>query len=1224
MLSVLKPNESIYDITKFYRKISRINLLKQKKNILNKISLPKLPNSKKSGKDLAKSLSISGKNNFKIHKINLNYTKNFENNLSDITNHNIFENKQVLSENNIKLPEVYKKKNYFSENNSPIKNKNDEHFLYLKYEGDDNNINEIKNKIYIKIYPHKIIHSLKNIINNNEILINNLEQKINKIMVDKYTTMTNLNRFSTTYFKTIDVDYNEILNNAEKKYILLTENNKNPQKHIFRIKNVFLENIIKNTITHTVEVVNKKNQIMLKEDLEDELNYQLDLLKKFFINAINNRKTDKTEKTQKENKFIKIKKYLLKSFNNNIFQNFDETRNITNCFINKRTEGYLTERNNKNKEIFNLFKKQLDMTKYQSIHNLYNNIVTYNHNNISQNKIILEDKKTNTENESNKIKKINNNLNNKKSGLLYFYMNYQEIKDDLNLNNIKKGNYNNEYIFDLGPNLKFVEFDEIIDEINNINIHKKNNITKSINNEAIFLKMLSEKSILNKIKFNHVKNKNIPKLFKDNISSRRSIFIKSKLSSNIDILKKLGNKLHKKIKIKIGRNKKYEKLNSSFETNKTEYIEKSKKEKFTKDSLLTENYQINTETNSSVFSDIPSDFSMSYSEIKKEKEEKTKKIRQIAQNKEFYDESNILDIDELFFNIKKNKNKEENMINKEEDSKENIKIKEKDLPIKKEDDKDNNKEKEFIKIEDNKKINVEKNINITNIFIKNKIKKRQIKKIHINDEKEQIKSKFSNNTNITNKTLINKEHTKTNISKDKQKSKEVINKKDNNLQNMTNKSIKSNKKEIQNNENNESNLIKKEEIEQIKNIEKIRINSQRKNKNEKSINRKRFKSEKQLTSKKAHKKRNKSKIKEFDIEGSTDKGSFRYNYKDDIDKNKNLYEELMNFFNDKYNIPGKNNKIKIKKILYKSFSQKLNYNLSSNTSFSEEYYSIHKTKTNIYNEIDKDQLIINKSFSFIETRNDKKLILLRSLLNHILHKKNTNTKQIKDSINKLFSSSGIKTINRTPYKYDMKKKRKMSFDYYGNNVSKRNHRLLMEKYFSSGVKIPPKRYKDDNDISLNFSKNFMRNKVFKKKINKKKGFKDFLNNYDIYESNQLWIEKFENNKRENEIIRNIIESKREMKRKNVEESEKEFNNFKSYINNLKKMTEEQFKYDAIGFIFKIKSDLDKYQLSNKVKRINEFKKFLKTNEINKLNNNKSILKNVLFQSNCIFCTDKNF
>ena len=97
-----------------------------------------------------------------------------------------------------------------------------------------------------------------------------------------------------------------------------------------------------------------------------------------------------------------------------------------------------------------------------------------------------------------------------------------------------------------------------------------------------------------------------------------------------------------------------------------------------------------------------------------------------------------------------------------------------------------------------------------------------------------------------------------------------------------------------------------------------------------------------------------------------------------------------------------------------------------------------------------------------------------------------------------------------------------------------------------------------------------------------------------------------------------------MKRKNVEESEKEFNNFKSYINNLKKMTEEQFKYDAIGFIFKIKSDLDKYQLSNKVKRINQFKNFLKTNEINKLNNNKSILKNVLFQSNCIFCTDKNF
>ena len=62
MLSVLKPNESIYDIKKFYRKISKINLLRQKKNVLNKISLPKLSDSKKLERDLAQSLSISGKN----------------------------------------------------------------------------------------------------------------------------------------------------------------------------------------------------------------------------------------------------------------------------------------------------------------------------------------------------------------------------------------------------------------------------------------------------------------------------------------------------------------------------------------------------------------------------------------------------------------------------------------------------------------------------------------------------------------------------------------------------------------------------------------------------------------------------------------------------------------------------------------------------------------------------------------------------------------------------------------------------------------------------------------------------------------------------------------------------------------------------------------------------------------------------------------------------------
>ena len=76
------------------------------------------------------------------------------------------------------------------------------------------------------------------------------------------------------------------------------------------------------------------------------------------------------------------------------------------------------------------------------------------------------------------------------------------------------------------------------------------------------------------------------------------------------------------------------------------------------------------------------------------------------------------------------------------------------------------------------------------------------------------------------------------------------------------------------------------------------------------------------------------------------------------------------------------------------------------------------------------------------------------------------------------------------------------------------------------------------------------------------------------------------------------------------------------ITDLNNMSEEQLRYDTIRFIFKIKADPENIKLSKKVSRINGFKKYIKNNEIIKLNNNESILQNVLFQPNCIFYTDK--
>ena len=1234
MLSALNPNESVYDITKFYKKLNRLNLLKKQKNIFNKVSLPKLSGSKLLEKNLAQSISISGKNSFKVHKIDLNYNK-IQNNFSDITNSNIYENKQVLSENNIILPEVQKKKNFFSENNSPQKTQTNYcNYLYLQYKGENYNGNIMKNKIFIKIFPHKIIHSLKKIINTDEDMINNLEKSINKIMVDKYTTMSHLNSNLTSDFKTLEVDYNEILKNAEHKYILLTENNNNSSKHLFRIKNVFLENIIKNVITHTVEIRNNKNQVILKEDLENELNNQLELLKNFFYNALKyikrNKVSDKYDKVDiKNTKFIKIKKHLIKTYNKIILQNFDENENNINSNINRSNQGYLTERNNRNTQIFNIFKKKLGMTKYQSIHNLYNNIISSN--DTTQNMKELEDKKISTDNEpiknnKNIKEKIKSNKN--KLGLIKFYENYQELKDDLNINNIKKENSNHKYIFELGPNLKLVEFDEIYEEINNINSKTKNNITKSINNEAYFFKMLSDKNISNRINFEHIKNKNISKkIFKEKINKKnipiKKILPKTRLNINLDILKELGNKLHKKIKVKIGTKKnKTKKNNKSFDSNKTEYPHKNKSKDDLNYSILTENKIINTETNSSMFSDIPSDFTMSYSEIQREKKEKTKKIREIAENKENLNESNIIDIDELFFNINKIKEKT-NFFKKESIELDEEKDKDEE-EIKGKDDDNENIKQEVIK--DSKKNNIKKEVNMTNVLIKNMIKKRQIKYLHFNDKKEKTKSKNSINSNSTNKTLNNKEINK---SLNKEQPKEIINNKekpDDKKIPKNNEQIanKSDIKETQDTKDKNQTIIKKEVLPEKE--DKNKTAAEKRRKTERKINTRRLKNERRTTNKRSRTRRNKTKNTELNNE-SNEKNSEEKN-KEDI--NNYSYEQLMIFFNDRFNIPGKNNKIKIKKILYKSFSIQMNLTFSYRNTFSDYYYSTQKTKTHNINEIEKDKLIRNKSFSFTETKNDKKLILLKPILKHILHKRNKNTKQINDSVNKIFSVSyvslsEIKTPKKTRNIKDIRIKKKMSFDYYGNNENKKNHRLLIEKYFSQNNKIEKIYYRDDNDLFLNYSKNFIGNKFFKKKKNKKKGFRDFLNDDDIYENNnKFWLDKFEKNKRENDIIRSIIEAKRQKKRKNIEDAENQFINLKSYIKELKNMTEEQFKYDTLRFIYKIKSEPEKYEITTKVKRINGFKNYIKTNEMNKLNNNKSILKNVLFQSNCVFYTDKIF
>ena len=327
------------------------------------------------------------------------------------------------------------------------------------------------------------------------------------------------------------------------------------------------------------------------------------------------------------------------------------------------------------------------------------------------------------------------------------------------------------------------------------------------------------------------------------------------------------------------------------------------------------------------------------------------------------------------------------------------------------------------------------------------------------------------------------------------------------------------------------------------------------------------------------------------------------------------YYRLMILINKNLNIPGKVNKIQTN-LLFKSNS--LNDIINSKCEISFE-----------------NNNELNKSFSFIETKNDKKLILLRPILKHCLDKRNKDIKVLKNTIYRLFSLSSniIKDSNsgkeNEVENKKIKRKNFISFDYYGNYESYTNHKKLIDKYFNKNIKSEEKFfYYDDNDLLLG-SKDAIKPKKFKKKINKNFGLKGFRQlmmemKEEDKDSQSLW-ENFEKNKKlENEKIKEIIKKAKEKEKKMREENENRFKNFKSKINFLKSMNDEQLKYDAIRVIFKIKPSKEKLDILNKVKRINEYKNFIKNNEENKKETNKSILKNLFFQPNCIFHSDKIF
>ena len=1331
MLTAFKPDDNIYDMKKFYirKNLIKLNSKKRKFPIINvKNSTSNIKIEPLTQREIHSNINLDTLNN-SIRDNNFipsrcKFSSKVLLNDSGLLNSNVNKNRSGFS-SNVFLPKL----NSLSNEKNKIKINHNKrcNYLYLKYEGEEF-INEAKNKIYIQINPHKIINSIEKIIKNNkiyEIIFNKLNTNNNlqkpgkylKININNNNLNSNvINNLSTNnnsldnnniinsnrnenneidnfleennYFSNSDTEYN-----SNEKYDYLIRTNK------INVKKILLSNIVHNVYDHFIEIKDIKNEIIDKNEIKNELDNQISSLKTIFINKlkkesktyINENNNSSNRATQTYKKINKIKIHSIKNFNHSQYNKNEDTFNSNNNLTNFNKFINNNKIKRGNKELLDLFKEKLNIQNFSSIHNLYNNIFNstsnINRESFENNSIIKKKNCLNTfrkkiyNKEKNFFDSKENLLNNNSSNfnyLLNFYKQYKNINSDINI--YSKNNM--DYIFELGPKLHFVEFNEIIDEIESLsyNENEKNNYL-----ENLLYFILKDESLYNKVKYQNSIMKKYLKFFSSKIKNKKKINIKKlgiiknnfkTIQKKYNILGIIGNKLHKKIKTRIGKKNKNLTIDTITDIkNKREKSSKTKNKKKRKSEIskinieeknynLTHSIIIDTETNSSEYSDVPS--YISYSQIKKQKEEQSQKIKELIDKNKM----NAEEIEKLIF--KPNQKNEEKNIN----------------------------EKKYIQKIIKKNTIEQKNEKSIQTYEQNKNKNSDIKQKNDFEQKKDNKklylSSYNNSDKAKNTNLILQLESNDINNKENNEIYDVENKTDKNF-NINNKSIEEIKKLSKNNFNQKSNskIISNRNLIKMNLIKNVNENENKKKYDKINPKKMNYFSEKKLLNKfggdsnskkkSFHKSQDKKNIKNENEKESYVKP---FKNKELISDNKNKKKrkiskssfcDLIKLINDELNIPGRNNKLEINALnnSYDLFQRRKNYILNLDLKDDEEleennkndyflkyykenynYHLENKKKLTSFNnqkeknnfEKNKNEIIDKKykTLSYFNIKNDSRLLLLRPILKYSLHQDHEQ-ENLLGIINKLFKQDNIAkpslnlnnstnsldsniSNNRDNSSEDIIKESK-NISNSQNQIKKiiikdDNIFLKRKKYISILERYPllffhKKYYRDDNDLL------YSRRKGIFKKMKKKKrgmGFIEFM----IEELNEMdegnLTDDFENTIKENEKIRKKIKEKREEKRRKREEWNKKFNLFKSNIQKLKKMDELEFKNDSLKFIYKIKEEYERNQIIKlkQSKRINEFKKFLQNHKEKTKLINEYIMRQIIFKPNCIFSSDKIF
>ena len=1196
------------------------------------------------------------------------------------------------------LPKLNVNNEYFENNKC--------NYLILKYTGVDNSKNEIKKKKYLVINSHKVINSLKSYSMPNDVygkkLIDVIQQRINSGFYRNYK----LNINQRKNYQSIQISQNSQSDLFNKRLNKKEENKKfegtflkdiyddfllpgKDNKYNYTVHKIFLSQILEKVFKKMVEIRDKTNKTITKEEIRQEYCNEVDNLRNTLLTGKDFRIINNIYNINNSLNIISID--LGRNHNLNDMGIIDESQE-RNEFINNTLEGKDKDRQSLTSNLFNTFNKTIhdeksrkenlekiesnfklihkednsklltfikdkikipskSLSVHDSFMNLYfNRIKSANHDNqITSNNKFSENyhipSYTTSKNyfqqqeeELNNVEKFI--LNTKK---LRYTLNIKEKSRDKerNLSYDSEGNIKN--YFDVGLKLNPVFFDDIYDELQeqyNIN----NNMDKKIAQREMIKEIL--KYYLHKKGVNLKFNDKISKKYLSMLIQKKTKTVKKKkklkvkkitqIKEESHLIEEIAKKIHKKIQIKKRRflidtenqrkkeqNKKNKTENNFWQKKNQNILNDSEIIKINinkNDRQFTENNYLEMETNSSEFSDIPSELDSEISEMIRKKQEKEKNKIKDSDEGIYADRSGNKNRGGDFIisrPIDKDLKEKEKEKQKEEEEKEKEKQKEEE---KKEENNNfgnlnlflNVDEKGEVQVEKNKKKKEDKKINVSEP--KKDIKQKQTTQtkkktvVNIVQKYKDINSKINENKNIDNKpALINNANKDDNNNNSKNISNNVDNKK--NIDNKNNDNI--NKKEELN-----KNKIKKEESDT-----KITSKKSIKSKDIKTITKKPIQKELEKITEEENKETNKSnKILE------EAKETIKPKHINVLPQNSKRSKSVVSLYKN----------IKIEKEKRYSLDRGINEDNSEN-SMNNDLKDLSPTL--------EDKNNINESS--INPTSDH--VSIMGVINTIGLKEKTGTNNSKGQKNKMKGIEEEFEDDDEDLDEDimkMKTKRKSSFH---NNQRNKKMNLLDISIIDQKTITDQIRRKS---ASLDEDRNYRRIKYFLEKYDKENlKNEEEEENYEVDYFEEKSLDEEEDEKQREERRKRKLKKKmktannkdfrkffideninKEEKEKKLPEKEIEvepkkdkweekFKKFKLYIHKLKGMNQEEFKYDLFSFLQEEeKIDFAQKEQLNKIDRINKYKAFIMTSKLNKLKYNRFHSSNILFTPGCIFNT----